>query len=89
MGAHDRGDGYLGGAHLVLAIFSDPNSAATRELRDRMGGDPGELVRRLTQFLDAPVPGPGEYRARALDGTVTIHPVGDPGTVLAHHSPAD
>ncbi|MFD0363713.1 Clp protease N-terminal domain-containing protein [Nocardia sp. GCM10030253] len=73
--ARDRGDRYVGTEHLAVAIFSDPDAVATRELRDRMGVDPAELVRRLTQFMDAPLPGPGEYRVRRLDGTTSIHPV--------------
>lgn len=73
--AHNRGDGYVGVEHLALAILTDPDATPTRELKLRMGVDTGELVDRLGAFLDAPVPGPGQYRVRRLDGTTTIHPV--------------
>ncbi|WP_280309111.1 Clp protease N-terminal domain-containing protein [Nocardia abscessus] len=73
--ARDRGDGWVGVEHVLIAAFSDPDAIATSELRDRMGVDPAELIRRLEQIIDAPLPGPGEYRVRSLDGTTVIRPI--------------
>ncbi|WP_280373706.1 Clp protease N-terminal domain-containing protein [Nocardia abscessus] len=73
--APDRGDGWVGVEHVLIAAFSDPDAIATSELRDRMGVDPAELIRRLEQIIDAPIPGPGEYRVRSLDGTAVIRPI--------------
>ncbi|WP_040772834.1 Clp protease N-terminal domain-containing protein [Nocardia pneumoniae] len=73
--ARDRGDGWVGVEHVLIAAFSDPDAISTVELRDRMGVDPAELIRRLAQIIDAPVPGPGEYRVRSLDGTTVIRSV--------------
>jgi hypothetical protein len=86
--ARERGDGFVSVEHLALAIFSDPDAVPTIELRDRMGVPPGELTKRLHQFMDAPIPGPGEYGVRSLDGTVTIHPIDNPRTVLTRWDPS-
>ncbi|WP_327111119.1 Clp protease N-terminal domain-containing protein [Nocardia sp. NBC_01730] len=72
--AHERGDDYVGVEHLMLAILADPDAVPTFELRHRMGVDVAELVRQLNLFLDAPIPGPGQYRVRSLDGTITMRP---------------
>ncbi|WP_454194607.1 Clp protease N-terminal domain-containing protein [Nocardia sp. Marseille-Q1738] len=73
--ARDRGDGWVGVEHVLIAAFSDSDAISTVELRDRMGVDPAELIRRLAQIIDAPIPGPGEYRVRSLDGTTVIRSV--------------
>ncbi|MGW4718277.1 Clp protease N-terminal domain-containing protein [Nocardia sp. NPDC004260] len=70
--ARDRGDGWMGVEHVLIAAFSDPDAISTVELRERMGVDTAELIRRLGQIIDAPIPGPGEYRVRSLDGTTEI-----------------
>ncbi|MBF6299023.1 Clp protease N-terminal domain-containing protein [Nocardia amamiensis] len=72
--ARDRGEGWVGVEHVLIAAFSDPDAISTVELRDRMGVDPAELIRRLGQIIAAPIPGPGEYRVRSLDGTAVIRP---------------
>ncbi|MGK8521943.1 Clp protease N-terminal domain-containing protein [Nocardia asteroides] len=75
--ARDRGDGWVGVEHVLIAAFSDPDAISTVEVRDRMGVDPAELIRRLAQIIDAPTPGPGKYRVRSLDGTTVIRSVDD------------
>jgi ATP-dependent Clp protease ATP-binding subunit ClpA len=76
--ARDRGDGWVGIEHVLIAAFSDPDAISTVELRDRMGVDPAELIRRLAQIIDAPIPGPDEYRVRSLDGTTEIRKLDRP-----------
>ncbi|WP_069164035.1 Clp protease N-terminal domain-containing protein [Nocardia altamirensis] len=72
--SRERGDGYVGVEHLVLAVLSDQDAIPTFELRHRMGVDPDELARRLALFLDSPVPAPGNHRVRFLDGTTAEYP---------------
>ncbi|MFI9507588.1 Clp protease N-terminal domain-containing protein [Nocardia sp. NPDC052566] len=71
--ARDRGDGYVGVEHLMLAILADANSMPTFEMQYRMGIDVGDLARRVALFLDTPPPEPDAQRARFLDGRVVDH----------------
>ncbi|MGW4713412.1 Clp protease N-terminal domain-containing protein [Nocardia sp. NPDC004260] len=68
--AHNRGDGFIGVEHLMLAILADADSVPTQELC-ALGIDPA----MITAALDATMKDPGylteSYRARHLDGTVT------------------
>ncbi len=70
--ARDRGEDWIGVEHLQLAILGTPDAAPAFELRYRMGVDTEEFARRLVEFLDAPVPGPGEHRVRPLDRPATV-----------------
>ncbi|QIS01007.1 hypothetical protein F5X71_00480 [Nocardia brasiliensis] len=72
--ARDRADGYVSVEHLVLAVLSDPDAIPTFELQYRMGVDVEEFANRLVKFLDAPIPAPGNYRVRSLDGTTVEYP---------------
>ncbi|MFJ1459263.1 hypothetical protein [Nocardia sp. N2S4-5] len=72
--ARDRGEDWVGVEHLQLAILGDPHAAPAFELRYRMGVDTAEFARRLHEFLDAPIPGPDEYRVRPLEGPTSVRP---------------
>jgi ATP-dependent Clp protease ATP-binding subunit ClpA len=47
--ALDRGEGYIGVEHLLLAVLRDDRGGAAQTLQ-RMDIDPGEVRSRLSEF---------------------------------------
>ncbi|WP_330256663.1 hypothetical protein OG874_20135 [Nocardia sp. NBC_00565] len=91
--ARERGDGYVGVEHLMLAILDDADSVPTQKLRF-MGIAPDQITAVLTATMDSDRFKEVRSRARFLDGRVVEHfPDGrvvtehPDGTVTEHHEP--
>ncbi|QIS04935.1 hypothetical protein F5X71_23725 [Nocardia brasiliensis] len=67
--AIERGDGYLGVEHLMLAILADPDAVPTQDLR-RCGLDPDAIIRALDETMRSDEHNSTSYRARMRDGRV-------------------
>ncbi|WP_029899507.1 Clp protease N-terminal domain-containing protein [Nocardia brasiliensis] len=67
--AIERGDGYLGVEHLMLAILADPHAVPTQDLR-RLGLDPDAIGQALDNTMRSEAHNATSYRARMLDGRV-------------------
>ncbi|MET8874431.1 Clp protease N-terminal domain-containing protein [Nocardia sp. NPDC004604] len=89
--ARERGDGYVGVEHLMLAILANEDSVPTQELQS-MGIEPDRIASALTATMDSDSFKAVRNRARFLDGRVVEHfPDGrivtehPDGTVTEHH----